>query len=610
MPVDQIPRTIDELELLSREIFENIINEYNNNSKGRQFGDSFSDDDTGLIYRCAGSVALLLLVNTFDNLAKKDDWQSIVVNEYALVTEYIKKYGFDATPFVTNRVTKELYSPNQYDYIDSVTWVLSFSILMRYTERSGYIKLGQNVLNEVVATIASCLGIICDAQCQTGGWGFAKDCTKPDLYFSSAVSEALGDFGDYILGETKSLCEPDDDLIKILGNKSGELLTSVKNAREKVAGWIIRDYLPKLGESMIVPLSGQPSEKDLQPDDHNALYYSYFVMTILTSTKAAKLFYSDKASEISKKIEHAIYLSRISLDRAYDDKSYWENPELSALKIQWLNHSKIQPLASRARTTAKKLEEPGLIPMSLRCNILYAYDYAEGADKKIESLISFIIADRNIKNGLWDKYDFVLQITERAVEAIVDYADYLRLFSPAQERSISEEAQSCNYVASTSDGLFRQAVKEALIELIASEDGNQILAPVLQKEEKTTVVSIHEEELANLLIGLIAKCQRYLNGEDDKVKNLSKKTFAELYARIHEIILQSLVKDMSDTVPYNSFNKNDLESKLDERLKQFSEAFITWINNDVGVNLGTIFMYMSNKAIEADAQHKQRGGKK
>lgn len=596
MTSNKVPKSIQELQPLANEVFLGIINEYNKN--GRKFGDYVSQNMTGLIYRCSGSISMLLLVNTFEELARNDDWAPIIVDEFNLVKTYVQENGFDATPFIPNSYTSKIFSPSTYSYTDSVTWVLSFSILVRFTAISGHITISPEILCEVTETIRKCLVILCKSTCDSGGWGFTEGCSEPDLYFSSAVSEALGDLGDYILGES-DIAKADEELITELGGLEGELLTSVRSARENLAGWIMRDYLPQLGETMIAPKSS-----GLTPKDYNTLYFTYFVITILSTTKAAELFFQDKAEIISKRIEHSIYLSRIHLDKAIDTgEDYWIDPDKSSLVITWDNNPELEAAVKRTFSSAGKgkIKEPSLVPLSLRCNILYTYYYAKGEDKKIDQLFSFILKNRNTGNGLWDDQDYVLQITERAVEAIVDYADYLQAFcSEIKVTPINSEAK--HDASHPADGMFHKAVKEALREILESPEGIQLITeslPTVTPITQTATVKLSEMELAKLLISLLAQRRQTLQKKGILEKTPEMILFQNLDQRIHEFSLETAADRMLIAAGDKVLDRELLVEKLSSEEKAFYRGFLNWVSGEQGINLGDLFM---NVAAESTAK--------
>src|SRR6267142_230570 len=283
---------------------------------------------------------------------------------------------------------------------------------------------------------------ICDAACEKGGWNFSNGCTEPHLYYSFAVSEALADFGDYVLGETPAIFEvqtekeaEDKDLRKDLG---GDLIGRVIATRKKLLEYLREVYVPQLSEDEIehVGLPLLPNEKR-----HLLLYYTYFVLEMLVTCNL-DTFHPEWEDELDEALEIGIYRTRIDLNRAMKDKTdvekpgdkpWFEDPDKSTLWIRdWFSFKEPDLFPPVSKRT---IGEPSLIPLSVRCNAQYAYWVADGTDAKMPWLFGLLLDDRNPKDGLWDeRYD--LLITERAIEAIVDYFDYVTKYDSRHESGL------------------------------------------------------------------------------------------------------------------------------------------------------------------------------
>ena len=86
---------------------------------------------------------------------------------------------------------------------------------------------------------------------------FSNGCTAPHLYYSFAVTEALADFGDYVLGETPQIfgknskeSAEDSELLKLL---TGPLVERVNEKRKLTLEYLVKTYLPSLGETEVEP---------------------------------------------------------------------------------------------------------------------------------------------------------------------------------------------------------------------------------------------------------------------------------------------------------------------------------------------------------------------
>ena len=583
----EAPRTRRELEDYAQQIALRLIEWYDKNQEFRDETDE-GRGRTGLIYRCAGSVSLLLLANTFPKVASDPRWKDIVRKEFDLVRAHVTEKGFDASPLIDSEKTKESFSPSAatpYHYLDSVSWTLSFAILMRLTHRADLIKLDNPKTLAIREMIENTLRIICDSACEKGGWGFSNGCKQPDLYFSYAISEALADFGDYVMGESKEegIAEPDEEFIDALGGRDGNLIKGVEAVRKRTCEWLITDCLNKLGQETRLS-EGEALEEGDDPIDalmanHLGLYASYFAIDMLIVSNADKSFPND-ADRILQKLEHAIYLSRIRFDKAYEDKGWWNNPSFSSWMLQW---EKSHPAFPRVRTLMPN--EPGLAPLSLRCNVLYTYYFSQGRDKKIDELLDVVHNEAKLETGLWDRESFSLMITERAIESLVDYADYLKKF-PRVEQDAG--------VVSASDCSFRDAVALAVREYCESEAGRAFhfgnAGAVGNAGYPMT-----DEELADRMQSVFRQCVNVLN-EQKGGRRKNRSTYTFLNEAFHPFLMALFADRIRSAVPKDDLTHLDVAAELKDHEKQLLAAFGSWLKDKPAAGLGVLFNYVRDKA--------------
>jgi|GEM_PF-3916990 len=423
-------RSYSELKGLANTIKDEILLQYKNRN-------GFRDDEKGtegLITSSAGLVSLLLLKNGFENdLTFQDDDLNIIIQGIQDLISYVQENGYDATPYLTPEKTKDYFKPNKgYHYYDSVSWMLSLLIQVWNAD-----KLESNRIipveyrDTIKSAIKDALKIICNGAVETGGWGFTNNCDKADLYYSYAISESLADFADYVLGESLSegIGSEDNELKSFLTN---ELIDEVNNCRKNTANWLVDTYIRKpknkLGDVLINPDDPTGEKFKTLPNEKifPLLYYTYFVIDMLIINKADVFFVEDKEL-IVRAIEHSIYLSRIYFDKARTNLEWWESYD-SELLITFQNHPKLLDSKNISR---KDIKEPGLVPLSIRCNILYSFYISKGQDTKIDELFDVLLEEKNENNEshrLWDTLGYNILLTERAVEGLVDYADFISEF--------------------------------------------------------------------------------------------------------------------------------------------------------------------------------------
>jgi hypothetical protein len=581
MSTNHVPQTHASLVTFGRDIMNSLIGRY------KDAGGQFVDDPklpTGLIFRCAGAVSLLLLANGFDELAEDGEWQSIVKDEFDKVREHVNANGFDATPIVPEHLTAQIFSPKApttYHYTDSVSWVLSFALHMRLAQRFGRLRLSDSQTQAVFDIVKTTLNIVCDAACPQGGWGFTNDVTQPDLYYSYGVSESLADFGDYVLGESASEIgvPADDELLNFLGP---DLVGRVEDSRKRTSKWLIDNYLPILGSKEVNPGSSEPDPP------HELLYYTYFVLDMLIVSKADE-FYSEDSERINKGIEHGLYLSRIDFDKARADDDWWTDAIASSLQLKWENFRNPALLKSRR----PPIYEPGLVPLSLRCNALYAYYIARGEDRKMNDLFQVLYGNRHPETGLWDSESFSLMVTERAVEAIIDFNDYLVKFQtgPVVQPPVAARDESV-------EGAFQTLMNSAVRSFLESPDGVELIHKThAQPATHSLAVNqdghkLDEDRLLDLLTSALADGETLIKGGDDTV--LQAPTFNRFRSQLDRFLTLNFYENLKKTVDDESKHKA-LHEAIKRNETQLMNRLGVWFTRDTEHDLGDLFEWLLDK---------------
>jgi hypothetical protein len=556
---------------LANTVKDSIIAQY------QKYGDKFLDIERcrieGLISQSAGALSLLILANGFpEELELGEAWKTVVLRETRKVFDYVRERGFDATPFMAAEKTDRYGLGKELPYTDSLTWVLSLALHLRLAQQKTRVTLSDDIEKQMRETIRDTLKRICDGMHPDGGWGFTKDCSSPDLYFSYAVAESLADFGDYVLGETPEIAERDEKLIELLLGDEPGLVDRVQSVREKTAAWLIKTHLSTLGEKLIVPT--------LQPDDFHrfhGLYYTYFVIDMLIVLGAGELFFKDRRKEILKAIEHGVYLSRITLDQARNDSS-WFDSKKSELRIGWHHHKQ-----SGSLIAGDSIKEPGLVPLAVRCNVLYAYYVQGGSIKEIDGLFDLLCENRDETTGLWDNQGFDLMITERAVEALVDFADYLRKY-PSQTKVILPAEKADAPAPTDIQSLFQACVRTAVKEVLES-DG--LIAGVLASQSNAEIVG-SEDQSAKLLNSIVRSLGQVRASEDRAVAVLYSNFKRELRDIIDEVILDAI----QGTKPNET-----VETKYQMNKEHLRNALKGFLMQDANFTTGDVFSYLNKKYV-------------
>jgi hypothetical protein len=581
--------TLHDVVVIANTVKDAIVAQYKTRDK---FTDIERCPVEGLISQCAGALSLLLLANGFPKeIELGKAWEDVVFPEARKVFTYIKEKGFDATPFMAAEKTVRIGIGKKLPYIDSLTWVLSLTLHLRLAQQKKRVTLPNDIEIEMAPAIKETLERICEAMHPEGGWGFIKDCSSPDLYFSYAVSEALADFGDYVLGETLDIAEKDVELMEALSRDESKIIERVATAREKTSAWLINNYLRDLGEKLIVP--------DIKPDDfqpYHSLYYTYFVIDMLIVLGSGEIFHKDRRKEILKAIEHGIYLSRITLDRARADTA-WFDSKKSELRLGWHNHAKSPSLMA-----GDSIKEPGLVPLSVRCNALYAYYIMEGPVKEIDGLFDLLCENRDEATGLWDNQGFDLMITERAVEALVDYADYLRENDPASQVAVVAKKPDLKFTSPVDPGsLFLSCVRAAVKEVLEADD----LATQLtgrKKAEDADASNSTDIGKAKLLNSIVLSLEHGRTSTDNNVALLHSQLKLEIRDIMDEIFLDSIRGNVRDEAKLEL-----IETQYQSNKVALRNAILSFLAEDPKISSGDLFAWLNKKYV---AESVGRGGRK
>lgn len=593
--------TLEGLKGLSEELTEALIARYA--SDKNQFVDLESSRE-GLIYMCAGTLSLILLGTGFGKDDKAsgltEGAQKIILAEFKKVLDYVETKGYDATPIQTEEAAKKLFfwragrgERARYSYLDSVSWVLSLMLNVNLAVRRNQLLIEKADRDRLYETLKETLAIICDAECEGGGWGFTGECTSPDLYYSYAIAEALADFGDYVLGETEDIAEADKLLITDLGD---ELISRIKKVRKNVGNWLLKDFLHgspqafgKLGEKMIDP--GLPAGKS----QHLLLYYTLYVIDMIVVCGADQDEDGKAKPDVVRALEHAIYRTRIGLDAAIDDKAWWDSAEESSLDLKWLHNDDFR------NKQKGNFQDPALVPLVLRCNALYSYYISGGQDKRMDELALLVLEDRDDSDEckLWDKNSYSLLVTERSIEALVDYADYLR------------KTGTTDSATAAGGGEIETVLKEFLQKELNRHGGQTVLPVETEKVPRVQDAQARQQPSINQFFDNMATAfsngKEHLQGRKDLAPEVDPAILRDLAANtkdfLKELVFRTIIQackpqpkpEQVDAIRKRFDAEVDallmelgtylLNPRIDVKTMNFAKV-LNWANQEAALKLG------------------------
>ena len=176
-------------------------------------------------------------------------------------------------------------------------------------------------------------------------------------------------------------------------------------------------------------------------------------------------------------IEQSIQAARNNFMIASRTGNEFWSSEQSELRVQWDHededvHYNIQGALNKARD----ITDPALVPMSLRANTCFCYYISNEKDFSLDRLYQMIIDSRakeddgGCRINLWDDMSYNLQVTERCIEAIVDYHDYILKFGEDDAQEVVKQTEITQVVKEVSKSDLDLAVEKKIEEYLAEHN--------------------------------------------------------------------------------------------------------------------------------------------
>ncbi len=376
-------------------------------------------------------------------------------------------------------------------------------------------------------------------------------------FFDYVLGEIAMVEGDGMSGDIEEYA--DEELLAYLDASLGNTAKMATHARDALAQWLLKDCLPllpqvasckEMSEDMMNRLGiwKTPMGEHLRSRGVNYynLYYTYYLvdLMVVTSTDTLyesladpanseafdtlKAYYKDQQLLSNEEqryyfgknrqaqaaefwdtfVEQAIHFSRSQFMAASRTGANFWDTRSSELPIYWEHED--ADIDNEVRTAlgqrAISLTDPAVVPMALRANALYSYYICEQTDITVDRLFEDICSNtaretrRACVANLWDEIGYNLMVTERSIEALVDYYDYLCKFN-LQKTAEDAVDTTENEVPKTN---FELSVEAKIAEYLRSADGRKVLAEVCSAEGQSSgAISVTVGDLP----GLIAKLE-------------------------------------------------------------------------------------------------------
>ena len=310
-------------------------------------------------------------------------------------------------------------------------------------------------------------------------------------------------------------------------------------------------------------------------------------------------------------LEPAIYSSRTQYEKASETgKKFWDSTK-SELEVFWEHEDvDVDDAAKDLLENSKPapvIRDPALKPMALRANVNYRFYVSEEKDVAIDRLFADVCADVCLEldptkptdsllkvQDLWDSVSYSLPITERAIESIVDYYDYLSKFYAEKEKEqqkpeneqtpevvvetvikvekspfeLAMEQKMAEYFDAKMDEYFNRKISE----YFNSAEGKRLIASAVAEAAPACV----ETSASGAMIDLMdVQTQKALAGQMQRlIKDMQKPKFMPREKGVEIEQLADALVEFSNTVSQLSVKKGmqtDCEYTLSEVVSKASK---------------------------------------
>lgn len=627
-----------------------LLNQWRNNNT---FTDKDVMSESGLLSESIGLTSLMLLVTAFgEEPAFEFDKDRAIISEViektvnSMYDEYHTN-GFNATPLVPAKLTAEFFT-EEHGYLDSITWVVSSLILMRFNMRKMLVDIDEVTLDKAFEMLCSGLKQIIESQSDDGLWGFiavkpSKETVPETLYYTYSAIATIDDFFNYIVGE---IAEVEDEggfeykdclLMKKLDNALGlDVSETLGKIREKTARWLILTALPEMKNVAVCkpyaadsPLRKKlglwKSQENSRIDnyygaDYIYLYYAYYLVDMLALTDADKTFneivnnekdalekafsnmyaierrYIFKNSEdlfedlYKATIESAIQHSKSRfIEASHTGLDFWDSDNTaSELALVWEHNDEDVMYAVKGAVkhkNSKNITDPALLPMALRSNIDFSYYISMVPDPTVDRIYRFLLKSRSIDSeegrvaDLWDNVNYNLLVTERSIEAIIDYYDYQRKYYPEQSHHTSAVAVVPSSELPVEDQKLLDAINGKIASMRSAPHSD---SPCIQKQDadaltvQKLIETLYEEVTPNkdLTDGYSSTDYRY-----------------KLVELFEQLFIQMLAKNYRESLNNSKleYDSKEVMRRISENKGQWKDLIQTILDKKTSVKWGMLY---------------------
>ncbi|MGZ5440743.1 MAG: hypothetical protein ACXW5U_01260 [Thermoanaerobaculia bacterium] len=447
-------------------------------------------------------------------------------------------------------------------YVDTVAWAVSTSVMINYltplAETNWGVRPDKALVNQTRDEIARSVRLLINLRLDDGGWGWGRpiDLKASHIYFTWTAIQGLADYFDYVLGDSKDEIEipPDEATRSELRARDAALEDDAAKARDGAAQFLRDAYLGAALSSNGLTFAdletrvtaGAPPRVWLIDQGSNIpllYFYSYLLEALILSSydRNNPAVVGSRRGEMDRLyVEIKRRFAQVRPKASAGDL----DPAKSTSQLHFSGEK--QRGRGAGPVNSFQVNDPGLWPQILRTLVLYPY-YVERPKLPDEDIIgsagayALLLNDRR-KDGdesahLWDRLEFNLAITTRALEGLIDVYDYVRLLA-AKSREDETVASPLPLAEMLADALYPQ------IRIRLQSDGEMAPAPISSDLSSVSDVSVRKVALGA--------------GEDA----LSKQAAAATHLLLQRLITMDskAVKGFVDEVigkDHDSFSRNN-----------------------------------------------------
>lgn len=594
------------------------------------------DRTVGLLSQLYGANGLLTLVNRYGVLSAteaeksgKDELVSGIKSALLDVLDYVETNNYDMNPHIDFELNNELFYGDNRDnkYTGAMTWALSLFVSARHAIREGVIVFDEkaNINRRLFVQIKKIMeyfvkNLINDDEGGLG-WGYARGCVEPSLFFTYSVIEAYSDFEDNAITDT----ERDDELLDFLNegikNEADRLEIRYRNACFAIGDktWeVYKDYIKDhfFTDRFDGKISCVGTTEIKNSARSSALFNSLYIIFIMFYSyvnSRSELYSFDKAKdrfvcvgtrseEEKQTFIHTIGRAMQYIKNFYDDlKAEGKESIVDRHTLSFGQHNRI--IADFGKLlNDESIQASSLLPMLVKASNLIALWIQKFPQQSMTDMFDGMLETKMEGKWLWENRRFDLLSTERYLEAVADYFDYYDKYEKNYAEKALKQDQISAQIEEKITQKYETKLKEQVKKLSAIQENNirntieqsiraeYVIEPVLNKKIADAINAAISQKTSEYLIATLEKIAKsYTQGDDGGLDGESKKIRAALEKYIESFVGDSIVNASQEReVPVGK-----IKDELRKDLKDFATQYLMFLadqskNNYNPTRLSTI----------------------